>query len=112
MRLLALLQGTKPEDHPGFIDAFDKLTKEGILTDVMVMPYFGIAGECGWEHLWASALKHVRETEVDAVFFQFFHSERILNPTTFISKLRDLPHKPTLFVSCGDAFLPGIFNIQ
>jgi glycosyltransferase involved in cell wall biosynthesis len=110
MKLLVLLQGRKLSDHPGIVDAFDRLKKEGVLYAYEVLPYFGIEEHQGWDYFWDHALIRAKVIEADMVYFHHFHSPTIPDPTKFILNIQNLKKNPTIFVSCGDAFFQNPFG--
>lgn len=103
MRLLFLMQGRSPADHPGYVDACRRLEAEGVLTACQILPYYGLAEQGGWPAVWHEALGKARSMAADAVFLHYFHGP-IPNPAGFIGALRDLDSRPTIAVSSGDPF--------
>lgn len=103
MRLLFMMQGRSPSDHPGWVDACDRLLSEGALTDWRALPYYGLADTAGWEGVWSEALRTARAMEADAIILQYFHGP-IPDPADFIDRLRQLPSRPVIAVISGDPF--------
>lgn len=104
MRVLYLSQGRKAEDHPGYHDAMQRLSREGVTSFYHNLPYIGFAEEHGFDALWAEIIRQARAYEVDSVYFQYFHRKANESPLRCIEALRALPSRPTIAVSCGDAY--------
>ncbi|MEJ5352688.1 MAG: glycosyltransferase [Melioribacteraceae bacterium] len=104
MKLLFLSQGHKVTDHPGYHDALIKLKNEGFISDFFNLPFFGYAKEHGWDGFYNEVVRLCKEENFDIVFFQFFHSNAISDPTNYVEILKKLDKPPIIISSCGDGF--------
>lgn len=112
MRLLFLIQGRVPEDHPGYHNGCQRLLAEGCIDGYQYFCYHD-RGKEGERRTWGEQWKRLRseaiEFKPDLIFLQFFHGP-MQEVRELMGILRALPSKPTIASSCGDPFAPGIFN--
>jgi len=113
MRLLALLQGAKPEDQIGYHEGFKRLAADGVLDFYHAMAYRSQKSPEDWVHFYDQAIKIVQEQGVDTVLLQFFHGANIASPDAFVQHLRKINPANIVIATCGDPFgrffnrLPG-----
>jgi hypothetical protein len=108
VRLLFLIQGRTPQDHPGYHDGCLRLMAENTLSAYLPFCYYGDHTEgVDWRLRWISLLDQAKLFLPDVVFCQFFHG-RIKHTRFLIEGLRSLPSRPTIASSCGDPFVPGL----
>lgn len=104
MKILFLSQGHKITDHPGYHDALIKLKSEGFISGFLNLPFFGYAKENGWDGFYNEVVSLCKEENFDIIYFQYFHSRQIPDPTKCIENLRNLGKTPIIITSCGDGF--------
>lgn len=104
MNLLVLLQGQDPADQLGYHTAFQAAVSQGELSSYGAYPYRGHGAD--WAGYWEDVTRYAYESACDVVFCQFFHDRSIPDPTAALARLRTLPTKPLIAVSCGDPFGP------
>lgn len=104
MKLLFLSQGHKVTDHPGYHDALIKLKSEGIISDFLNLPFYGYAKEHGWDEFYNEVTRLCIGKKYDVVFFHFFHSKEIPDPTRCVEELKNLEKAPIIITSVGDGF--------
>jgi hypothetical protein len=102
--LTVLIQGSRVEDHPGYDAAWADAAAHGALRAYRAFPYLGLMTRRAWGNLWDDVAEHVRATDGDAVLLQYFHVPGLPDPRPFLQRLRRLPHRPVIAVSCGDPF--------
>ena len=110
MRLLLLLQGDEIEGQVGADDAFTKLQAEGYLSHYEAIPYTGYAKRYGWEAFYDKVVSVVEEKGIDVVFFQYYHSPIIADPTECLSRLSLIKEAPLIVTSNGDPFSTNRFD--
>lgn len=104
MRLLALLQGKKPEDQIGYHEGFKRLTTEGILDSYHAMAHGLQANPEDWIQFYRQAIQIVQNEGVDTVLLQFFHGANIASPDAFVNHLRKKNPAIIVIATCGDPF--------
>lgn len=105
--VLLLLQGERPEDHPGVIDGFDRLVASRKLAHVEVMPLFGPSGTRQGPAFWERVRQRALDHAATIVIFQHYHSLTLPDPGNAIERLKKLPSRPVIVTTCGDAVMNG-----
>lgn len=106
LKLTVLLQGAVAEDQLGFHRGFEKLVREGQLTEYTPYPYGANRSDKDWASYYGRVLRHMRATGSNALLCQFFHSTAIADPRRFLEEVTLLPQIPIIATSCGDPFGP------
>jgi hypothetical protein len=58
----------------------------------------------------ARVISHVAERGTEFVVLHHFHSRPLVDPRTMIRRIRDLPHRPVVVLTNGDALYNGTFG--
>jgi hypothetical protein len=104
MRLLALLQGMKPEDQIGYHDGFQRLITEGLLDIYHAMAYRIPRTTEDWKDFYEQAIQLVHNHNIDTILLQFFHGSNIASSAAFLQQLRKKNPASIVIATCGDPY--------
>jgi hypothetical protein len=104
MKVLFLSQGFSISDHPGWHDALERLSNEGIIDSFLNIPYFGYAEVHGWTKFYRHVVNLVKTDGYDVVYFHYFHRKGKPSPLNCMQELLRLNPRPVLLTSSGDPF--------
>ena len=105
--VLLILQGKEPADHPGIVDGYTRLQRQGRVRRLDIMPVFGPNGVQRGAAFWAEVLERALGNGTTLVVFQYYHSKLLPDPRPAIEALRRLPESPFIVSTLGDAFMNG-----
>lgn len=104
MKILFLSQGKFETDHPGWIDALEKLKKENFISDFCKIPYLGYAEKHGWNSFYDHVVELCKKENFDIVYFHYFHRKGAPSPKCCIENIRKISPDSVILTSSGDAF--------
>lgn len=102
--LSVLLQGQVAEDQLGYHTAFQDAASTGQLRSYRAFPYRGLTSRAEWDRLWDETESHMRDSRSNVLMLQYFHLPGAPDPRPRLRRIRDLPQRPIIAVSCGDGF--------
>lgn len=107
MKLLFLSQAYKVEDQCGWNFSFERLVKEGVISEYINVPVRGFAKEHGWLAFYEYVVGLCKATTFDIVYFQFFHHGKhreVVSPRKCIENIRKILPDVVILTSSGDGF--------
>lgn len=110
MKILMLSQGRQISDQPDFDSSLRNAITRGEHVEVLNIPYVSYIEQHGCSAFYNEVVRASSEFHPDLVFFQFFHSGHMEDPTACIEALRRKKRAPLVFGSIGDLFDTGIFK--
>ena len=108
--VVLVLQGSAPDTHPGIIDGYEQLRRQGVVSAISVFPVLGPQGVSLGETFWDNVIQQANEQAASLVVFQYYHSRALPDPRLAMQKLHKLPSRPFLVSTLGDAFMNGYFG--
>jgi hypothetical protein len=108
--VVLVLQGTSPESHPGIVDGYERLRQQGQVSQLAVFPVFGPQGAERGKAFWEDVFEMARLQEASLVVFQYYHSPVLPDPRPAMKRLHNLPRRPLVVSTLGDAFMNGYFG--
>jgi hypothetical protein len=96
--------------YPDIIDGLRQLSRDGFVRSqecIEVRPADALERA---DEYWRQIVEHVRYRQTEIVVFHHFHNARLPDPRPVLRRLKDLPHRPIVAVTNGDAFCNGIFR--
>jgi len=105
-KVLLVLQGRQPSDHPGIVDGYARLRASGVVDSLEIMPVFGPDGVSRGAAFWREFNERVMGG-VTLVVFQYYHSRALPDPRPAIRRIRTLPAAPFIVSTLGDPFMNG-----
>ena len=105
--VVLVLQGSEPDAHPGIIDGYERLRRQGPVREISVFPIFGPQGVVRGEAFWDDVVRRANDQEATLVVFQYYHSRALPDPRRAIQRLHQLRSRPFVVSTLGDPFING-----
>ena len=112
MKVLMLSQGRHIDDQPDYDISFRNAQCEGRHIELLNIPFRGYIEKYGCSSFYNEVVRANCEFKPDLVFFQFFHSNGLTDPTSCIHSIRKSANQPLVFGSLGDLFDTGILRFM
>lgn len=107
--VVLVLQGSAPDAHPGIIDGYERLRREGVVREISVFPIFGPQGVARGDAFWDDLILRANDQEASLVVFQYYHAPALPDPRPAMRRLHHLCSRPILVSTLGDPFMNGYF---
>jgi hypothetical protein len=108
--VVLVLQGSSPDAHPGIVDGYERLRRQGVVSAFSVFPVFGPKGVVRGEAFWEEVFKQIVKQAATLIVFHHYHSTSLPDPSPLLDRIRRLQTRPVLVATLGDAFTNGIFG--
>jgi hypothetical protein len=103
--VVLVLQGSAPEAHPGIIDGYERLRRQGAVSEISVFPVFGPQGVVRGDIFWDAVIQQANDQEASLVVFQSYHSRALPDPRPAMRRLHRLRSHPFLVSTLADPFM-------
>ena len=110
MKVLMLSQAYQVSDQPDYDKSFRDAKSEGSRVELLNIPFRGFVSKYGSDAFYREVVRANDEFKPDLIFFQFFHSNGLTDPTECVHVIHQSLHHPLVFGSLGDLFDTGVLS--
>jgi hypothetical protein len=96
--------------YPDVVDGLARMVADGTLRGYDVKEIDPSDAVSRDDEYWDAIVRHVVLHGTEVVVLHHFHSPSLPDPRKHVRRLQDLPHRPVVAITNGDAFFNGFFR--